>query len=81
MEPQYTQPRETDPIWRNVLGIPTQKAIDYIETLRGTMPDADLNAVLRRAGNIGWQSGAGRLGRNHVERAAVLQERDKANSA
>lgn len=81
MEPQYTQPREHDPIWRNVLGIPTQAAINFIEALRGTMSDSDLNAVLRRAGDIGWQAGAGRLGRNHVERALILQERDKAAQA
>lgn len=76
MEPQYTQPRDNDPIWRNVLGIPTQKAIDYIESLRGTMSAESLNGILRRAGNIGWQSGAGRLGRNHVERSLELQKRD-----
>lgn len=76
MEPQYTQPRETDPIWRNVLGIPTQKAIGYIESLRGTMSAESLNGVLRRASGIGWQSGAGRLGCNHVERALELQKRD-----
>lgn len=76
MEPKYKQPRETDRIWRNVLGIPTQAAINYIESLRVTMSDEALNGVLIRAAGIGWQSGAGRLGRNHVERALELQKRD-----